>query len=271
VGAGIDLGMALAPTGIAAVTQDHHNRVQAPSNNSLASPGIKQMGAGRLYTVSDVALQYATTNGKVLVWAMNMVTGKAEPDMTIDVKAWVDFDEGREVLLHSFLVFCFLFAPFTLCRCTTPCCISLNHPTECKVVQPTTLERPLPYGAVCCRGSVHSDRLQNTLQSVVHTMTSVTTDAGGFAVVPVVGLDLSAIESQSDYAHFEYGHYDYVSSAPSVRATIVGATSRGDFSLALTDVLLDGSLTGADVEESQGTMMADRSVVAPGLPPIPDF
>lgn len=90
-------------------------------------------------------------------------------------------------------------------------------------------------------------------------MAPVTTDAGGFASVPVIGLDLSAVVRYSDYGD--------VVEIP-VMAAIMGTTSRGDHSFALTSVMLNESQTGAsEFLEVEGSMTTDRAVVAPG--PLP--
>jgi hypothetical protein len=133
VAAGIDLGKAIAKSGIAACAYNmarfvfSATRVHAPS--SLGN--FYNTDVDLLLAVSDVALQYATVNEKVVLWAMNMVTGKAEPNMTIVVKAWVD--HGEQVLFfvpyHSFfgrpwpasnkLLAAFV-SFFVLCRSMTP-------------------------------------------------------------------------------------------------------------------------------------------------------
>jgi hypothetical protein len=86
---------------------------------------------------------------------------------------------------------------------------------------------------------------------MVQTMAPVTTDAGGFAIVPV-RLDLSGVE---------------LLSPATVSVAITGTTSRGDHSFALTQLDLKSPIRPTAPDIVDGTMQTDRSVVALGPPP----
>jgi hypothetical protein len=158
VAAGIDLGKAIARSGIAAFARhemDEYDDVEVQTPVVADAPAVQSVAVQApteaqgpveqdvalqappslskyyntdvdlLLAVSDVALQYMTVNEKVVLWAMNMVTGKAEPGMTIVIEAW--YDGGGQVLFfvpyHFFfcipccLLLCLV---FVLCRCMAP-------------------------------------------------------------------------------------------------------------------------------------------------------